>query len=381
MERPLNVLALASYPEEAAATRYRLSQFVEPMAARGIRLEVRPFLTSDTFARMYRSSEWAATMAGALRVLPRRIADIGRARSADVVFVQREAMMFGPPLVETLAARAGRVPLVLDLDDPTYISYVSPTYGRVAQLLKWPSKTDALIRSARLVTCGNAVIADHVRALGTRALLVPTVVDTKRFCPRAERPAGAGPPVLGWVGTHSTFPFLASLAPVLEELARRHRFRLRIVGSGQRGFDVHGVETEVLDWDLHREVEDFQSIDIGLYPIAENEWSRGKSALKSVQYLAVGVPFVVSPVGAAADIGVAGATHLAARSHEEWLDALGRLIAEPALRQTLGEAGRRYAVEHFDVEPMADRLASAFFEVSGAALNEHERFDRSGTLR
>ena len=150
--------------------------------------------------------------------------------------------------------------------DATYVSYTSPTYGRLGSAVKWFGKTDDLIRWAEVVTCGNRRIAEYVESKGTRAVVIPTVVDTAIFCPRPDS-NHQEPLTLGWIGTHSTYPFLESLFPVLEQLARAHRFRLKVVGSGRLDVRVPGVEVENLDWSLRREVEDFQSFDVGLYPI------------------------------------------------------------------------------------------------------------------
>jgi glycosyltransferase involved in cell wall biosynthesis len=357
----MKVLALASYPIEAAATRYRLSQFVAPLSARGITLTIRPFLDSQLLASLYRRSRLPRTTLGLLRSALFRLGDAWRARGVDVLLVQREAMMLGPPLVEWLALRLGRCPMVLDLDDATYVRYTSPTYGRLGSALKWFSKTDDLIRWAKVVTCGNNAIAAYVTSKGTRAVVIPTVVDTDRFRP-AETSGQRAVPVLGWVGTHSTYPYLESIFPALSQLARTHRFRLKVIGSGRERVKIAGVEVENLAWDLEREIEDFQSFDIGLYPVLANAWSAGKSGFKSIQYMAVGVPYVVTPVGACAEIGVPGVTHLEATSPAEWRDALARLISDADLRRRMGEAGRQHALRHYTVPAQADRLAQALRE-------------------
>ena len=360
----MKVLALASYPVEAAATRYRLEQFVAPLAERGITVDVRPFLSSRLFASLYRREQLPRTAFGLVGSALRRLGDAARARSADVILVQREAMMFGPPIIEWLTTRAGRRPMVLDLDDATYVSYTSPTYGRLASSLKWFSKTDDLIRWAKVVTCGNRYIAEYVSGKGARARIIPTVVDTERF-----RPGPPGrerdPLVLGWIGTHSTFQYLRAIFPALQELARSHSFRLKVVGAGERDIKLAGVEVESLDWSLAREIEDFQSFDIGLYPIVADEWSLGKSGFKAIQYMAVGIPFVASPVGSCAEIGVAGQTHLLATGQEEWAAALAELIADRERRREMGAAGRLHATEHYTVPIQADKLAEALREAAG----------------
>jgi len=225
--------------------------------------------------------------------------------------------------------------------------------------LKWFGKTDRLIHWATLVTCGNQAIAEYVTARGKRAVIVPTVVDPDHFRPRVK-PGANSVPVLGWIGTHSTYQYMASIFPALQRLARQYRFRLKIVGAGREQIAIPHVDVENLPWSLEREVEDFQSFDIGLYPIVEDEWSVGKSGFKSVQYMAVGVPFVTTPVGASAKVGEPNVTHFFARTEDEWCEALAQLITDESLRKRMGAAGRRHVVEHYTVAAEAQKLAEIF---------------------
>lgn len=360
----MRVLALASYPVEAAATRYRLTQFVKPLAARGITLAVHPFLDSKLFAKLYRRDELPRVAFGVAGAALRRLGDVWRARSFDALLVQREAMLFGPPVIEWLMTKTGKRPMVLDLDDATYVPYVSPTYGRVGGALKWFRKTDDLIRMARIVTCGNRMIAEYVTEKGTPSVVIPTVVDTNRFQPRTAAASSREIPTLGWVGTHSTYPFLDSVFPALQEIAASRRFCLKIVGAGRTDISIPGVEVESLEWSMEREIEDFRSFDIGLYPIkvggsSPAEWAAGKSGFKAIQYMAVGVPFVMTPVGACAEIGEPGVTHFPASSQDEWRDKLVQLIVDADLRRRMGDAGRQHALRHYTVEEQAEKLAQA----------------------
>jgi len=361
----MKVLALASFPVEAAATRYRLVQFVEPLAARGITLEIRPFMDSALFGRLYSLDAVVSNSAKLVAASLRRLKDVITASRANVVIIQREAMIFGPPVIEWLIRAMARRPLVLDLDDATYVPYSSPTYGRFGKTLKWFSKTDDLIRWSRIVICGNRNIEEYVASHGAKALVIPTVVNTDVFHPvvkdRTERP------VLGWIGTHSTYPFLKSIFPVLQELAATRSFRLKIVGAGQKEVDVPGIDIENLEWKLDREVQDFQSIDIGLYPISSlygNEWVAGKSGFKAIQYMSVGIPYVASPVGALNEIGEPGKTHFCAATNEEWLRALQELIDDHAERERMGKAGRAEVLAKYGLEAQADKLASALKEAT-----------------
>ena len=121
---------------------------------------------------------------------------------------------------------------------------------------------------------------------------------------------------------------------------------------------VPGVEIENLEWNLEREVEDFRSIDIGLYPLSpENNWAMGKSGFKAIQWMAVGIPYVVTPIGAAREIGEANVTHYFASTRDEWIAKLKLLLSDAENRRAMGEAGRQYALEHFSVGTQADKLA------------------------
>jgi len=354
----MKVLALASYPVEAACTRFRISQFVGPLKEHGIDVTLRPLLNGRTFAELYRPAALPRTALALVGAMLRRVEDLLKAHKFDALFVQREAMLFGPPLVEWLAMRVSGCPMVLDLDDATYISYRSPTYGRLGSALKWFGKTDDLIRWAQIVTCGNQSIAGHVTAQGKPAVVIPTVVDLDVFTPTAKsKPEEI--PILGWIGTHSTYPFLESIYPALQQLARTHSFRLKVVGSGKQTIRIPGVDVESLSWNMEREVEDFRSFDVGLYPMLEDDWSVAKSGFKAIQYMAVGIPYVTTPVGTCAEIGEAGTTHLFAGDQDEWSNALSSLLTDVSLRRRMGIAGRQHALQNYGMQKQTEKLAQA----------------------
>ena len=362
----MRVLGLSSYPVESAATRFRLTQFVEPLAAEGITLEIVSFLNRSQFADLYAPQRTASKLLSLVPSILKRVSLLKDVRRYDVLFVQREAMFFGPAIFEWLYRRTSGAPMVLDLDDATYVSYVSPSYGRAGSFLKFFGKTDKLIKSSRVVTCGNRYIAEHVESLGTKAVVIPTVVDTDEFRPTVR---SNEVPLIGWIGTHSTYPFLEWLFPVLEKLAEKHRFALKIVGANKSDIRLKGIDVVNLPWELDREIEHFQSLDIGLYPMtlsgsANEEWLQGKSGFKAIQYMAVGVPFVMSPIGVAGEIGEPGVTHLNATSEQDWYTHLNKLLSDDAFRSRMGEAGRRHSLENFTVELQATLLAKTLREAS-----------------
>jgi glycosyltransferase involved in cell wall biosynthesis len=361
----MRVLALSSYPIEAASTRFRIAQFIEPLGEMGTQLELSSFLNSEQFGKFYAPGSSAVKAAGMIRPLLKRIAETMSARRYDAIFLQREAMFFGPAVFEWLIQKTAGLPLILDLDDATYVRYESPRFGKFASAFKFFGKTDRLIERADAVVCGNRFIAEYVSSHGSRSVVIPTVADTEIFKPADKN---NDVPVIGWIGTHSTFPFLEKIFPVLERLSKEHDFCLKVVGSGKDTVSVEDLTVENLRWELSREVEDLRSFDIGLYPItvsdsANREWLLGKSGFKSIQYLAVGIPFVVSPVGVAAEIGIDGTTHFSAKTDEDWYNSLDKLLSDIELRSKMGKAGRQFSLKNYTVPKQAEKLAETFLNV------------------
>ncbi|MGB7067965.1 MAG: glycosyltransferase family 4 protein [Pyrinomonadaceae bacterium] len=360
----MRVLGLCTYPVEAAATRFRMRQFVEPLRERDIELEIKPFLSSGQFRELYKKGRIAGKALSMIGPFARRVGQIFDLGQYDLIFIQREAMIFGPGMFESLYQTIGHLPIVLDLDDATYVRYLSPTYGRFGRCFKFFGKVDNLIKRADAVICGNRFVAAYVETLGTRAVVIPTVVDTEKFHPVEKHNEV---PVVGWIGTHSTFPFLESIFPVLKRLAQTHKFLLRIVGAG-REVSADGLEIENRDWNLEREIDDFQGLDIGLYPIVvtdsvSRELLQGKSGFKAIQYMAVGVPFVMSPIGVGGELVGKNICYFNAASDDDWYNTIDSLLRSAELRREMGMRGRCQSIGEFTISPQVDKLAGVFERV------------------
>lgn len=330
-------------------------QYIPALAEQGIEVEVRPFLDRGLEDLLYQPGALLKKTIGVAAASLRRIETLPLGLHADVIYVLREASLLGPPLLEWALSRLAGKPLVFDLDDALWESYVSPTHGRLAMLLKMPGKTHTLFKLATRVVAGNQYVADYAKRFNTNVSVVPSVVDTQIFKPLEQKPDNRLP-VVGWIGSHSTRQHLEPVLPALAAAARRCRFRLLIVGAGQR-VEVPGFEVENRQWRLDTEVQCFQELDIGLYPLNADNWSIGKSAFKAVQYGAVGIPTVGSPVGAVSSIIEDGVNGFLASTPDEWADSVVRLVQDPDLRRQMGTRARTLVESDYSTRTWAPRLA------------------------
>lgn len=349
----MRALFLSTNTAVAAYVRYRILQYFPHLRRHGIEPEHRALFDEPLDRVIYRPGRRLEKVTRLLARSLSRLGHVAAARRYDVVFIAREAFLVGPPLLEALVRATGR-PIVFDMDDAVWEGYDSPTYGKLARWVKCAWKTDPIVRMADAVTCGNTYVAGYARERARRVELLPTVVDTDRYRP-AEAPASRVP-VLGWIGSHSTTQYLLPLVPTLERLAETRRFKLRVVGA-DRPIVARGVEVDNVAWTEAREIDEVRGFDIGLFPVVEDAWSRGKSGFKAVQYGAVGIPTVASPVTTNCEIVADGQTGLLADRPEAWHDALATLIDDAPLRRRLGEAARARITARYSLAVHAPRLA------------------------
>jgi glycosyltransferase involved in cell wall biosynthesis len=261
------------------------------------------------------------------------VSTLAAAKEFDAVYLFREAALVGPAIFERWIG--SRTPVVFDFDDAIFESYVSPSNGYLS-LLKCPGKTAAICRLSSHVIAGNPYLADYARRFNECVTLVPTTIDTDAYRPAATTSQPV--PVVGWSGSHSTIQHLRVLDTALQRLAARLPFRLRVIGAAD--YELKGVEVAATPWSADTEIADLSGIDVGIMPLPDDRWSRGKCGLKALQYMALGIPAVCSPVGVNRDIIAGGENGLLAASEDEWVNALERLLTSATLRQRLGAAGR-----------------------------------------
>jgi glycosyltransferase involved in cell wall biosynthesis len=252
-----------------------------------------------------------------------------------------------------IAARG--IPIVYDFDDAIFLPNVSDA-NKAIGFLKNPGRVATILKLSTEVIVGNEFLAAYARRHAASVTVIPTAVDTSRFRPRADPRRDDGELVVGWIGSPTTFPYLESLAPVLRDVAQRHRFVLKVSGAG-RAVNFPGVNVQVAPWSMRDEVTLFNSCDVGVYPLTDDDWARGKCGFKAIQCMACGVPVVAAAVGVNREIITDGVNSFLASTPEEWTQKLGRLLSEPELRARMAVAGRRTIEERYSLRVTAPRLA------------------------
>ena len=247
---------------------------------------------------------------------------------------------------------------MLDFDDAIFLPSVSDA-NRLIAAFKQPQKVASIVRHSDHVIVGNDYLASYARRFNDAVTMIPTSVDTQQFVPARRPQAGdsARLPVLGWIGSPTTGTYIRSLANVLRRVREQHPFVLRVSGVGEQ-LDVPGVAVQNERWELGREVELFNTCDVGVYPLADDEWSRGKCGFKAIEFMSCGVPVVAAAVGVNRDIIQDGVNGFLASSEDQWVDKIGRLLADAALRQRFADAGRLTVEAGYSLRVNAPKLAA-----------------------
>ncbi len=344
----MKVLALTRYGRLGASSRLRSYQYQEPLAQHGIQFHIAPLFGDDYVRALYGRS---GRVGHAVKAFSRRLRDLLTARQYDAVWVEKEALPWVPAFVE-LSLLPRKTKLIVDIDDAVFHRYDCHRSAIVRSVLG--RKIDRVMARSDLVVAGNEYLADRAQKAGVRRVeIVPTVVDLGRYVMR-PRPPGELVTV-GWIGSPNTAGYLDIVKPALEDLSRT--IPLRALAIGARPDQVAGSRFEAVAWSEATEVEQISRFDIGIMPLPDSPFERGKCGYKLIQYMAMGMPVVASPVGANKTIVRSGVDGLFATESADWLSALTALCRSQQERQSMGASGRKRVEEHYDLAGSAQRLA------------------------
>lgn len=348
----MRILSLSRYGRLGASSRLRSYQYLPYLTSRGFEISVAPLLDDVYLRGLYGGSVPRRRVVNAYLA---RIAAIRRARQSDLVWVEKEFLPFLPAFLESSLTRGLRY--VADYDDALFHNYDLHPNRLVRALLG--TKIDAVMRHAAMVFAGNEYLADRARNAGAkRVAIVPTVIDLERY---SVRKWGHDEPTIGWIGSPVTTKYLTAIEGALWEAARRHAARVIVVGGGR--FHFRGVPMQREDWSEDTEVASIQRFSVGIMPLPDDPWERGKCGYKLIQCMACGVPVVASPVGVNASIVEHGVNGFLASTEQEWVEALSTLLADPLLRERMGRAGREKVEREYSLQVMAPRVVRLLREL------------------
>ncbi|HJU15575.1 MAG TPA: glycosyltransferase [Stellaceae bacterium] len=347
--RPLRILFLTRYDRLGASSRQRCLLYLEALRAAGIAAEIRPFL-SDAYVRA-RYAGRPVGRAEILRFYAARLRALALLSGYDLVWIEKEALPWMPAWVERAFLKRARVPVVIDYDDALFHIYDRHPNPLVRRTLG--AKIDRVMRAADLVIVGNSYLGARARAAGVRAVAeLPTVVDLRNYPAPPPRPSGEGRALtIGWIGSPITSPYLDLLRPALAALAARIPLRLLLIGAAPAA--LAGLPVERVPWSEGTEAAEIARCDVGVMPLPDQPWERGKCGYKLIQFMAGALPVIASPVGVNCDIVIPGETGFLAACDADWVSALSRLHGDPELRRRMGEAGRRRAEQLYSLRVAA----------------------------
>jgi glycosyltransferase involved in cell wall biosynthesis len=348
----VRVLFLNKYTAGGPSSRYRVLQFLPFLASRGIDSTVHALHDDGYLAARYAGRRTSPLYLA--RRMASRLAVLTTSSRHDLVFIQKEMFPHLIDAPEWVLSRAG-VRYVVDLDDAIHLMYAGAHGWRRAMSHKFAR----VLSHARLVLAGNRYLEEYARQYNEHVLFFPTVVDTDRFTPRVPDGAGAASQamVVGWMGTPETVKYLDAIIPALDAAAHREAISLLVVGA--RAPATRGLAAQSKTWSEAGEAADLRAMDAGVMPLADDEWSRGKCALKLIQYMSAGVASVSSPRGSAVEFIRDGDNAFFATEVEEWADRVALLAQSPERRAEMGRRARATVEADYSLRVWGPRFADA----------------------
>lgn len=346
---PVRVLALPRYGGMGASSRLRLYQYLPVFEQAGLQVEVAPLFDDDVLSARYRTGSYGLLAAG--RCFAHRLINLWRCKQFDLIWIEKEALPWWPQWLEL--AFLQRTPYVLDFDDAVFHNYDRHRLAIVRNL--YGQRLDGLMAKAALVVGGNGYLADRARAAGaSRVEILPTVIDLKRYSgTRITKHAGDGLPRIVWIGSPTTAVYLELLREPLLALSLRVPFVLRVIGAE---LNWPGVNVECVRWTEATEVVSIAEGQVGVMPLQDSAWERGKCGYKLIQYMACGLPVVASPIGVNTEIVEDGLNGFLADTAEEWVVALERLLTDAELSIRMGREGRLRVESKYCLQVTGSRM-------------------------
>jgi glycosyltransferase involved in cell wall biosynthesis len=351
----IDVLFLTKYDQKGASSRYRSLQYFPYLENAGINCTHAPLL-SDEYLEVLYETESRPLLKSAQGYLG-RLQALLQIRTYDVIVIEKELLPYAPAIFERLLSHL-RTPYIVDYDDAVFHNYDLSDNPIVRRLLS--SKIDVVMHGADAVVAGNEYLASRARDAGaSRVEIIPTVIDLNRY--KYVPPSGEEPFTIGWIGSPTTVKYVKNIIPALQKISEDQEIKIVLVGSGS--VEAPGVLVETQEWSEETEIEYITSFDVGIMPLENSPWERGKCGIKLIQYMGCGKPVVASPVGMNTEIITHDRNGLFAKSNDEWAESLLRLNDNQKLAKEMGREGRKLVVSQYSLQSAKYRWIKLLTEI------------------
>ena len=358
------ILFITPYPSGAAPSqRFRFEQYYSVLKSKGFTLKWLPFLNTKQYDTIRNNPFSFLSLFYLTLGLSKRFFQLFLLPSCDFVFIHREASLLGPPCFEWALAKIRRKKIIYDFDDAIWLSDPGESTF-ISHWIKWKSKTSLLCRISHRLSCGNRYLREFGSKFNPNSILNPTTIDTDHLHnPSIHSPSQIIPQknksiVLGWTGSGSTLIYLKQIEPVIQEIEKLYPIIFLVIADKKPDLNITSLLFQ--KWNKDTEIPDLLHIDIGLMPLTDDLWSKGKCGFKLLQYMALEIPALASPVGVNTSIINQGINGFICNNQQEWKDYLIQLIEDETLRKTMGKEGRKKVEENYSVSSNASNFLSLF---------------------
>lgn len=358
MSQPAKVLFLVPYPlHKAPSQRFRVELFFPVLNKHSIAYRIEPFLDDETWGVLYKKASVLKKAFGVFKGFLKRLGHVlFLVPSYDYIFIHREASPVGPPIFEFIISKIFRKKIIYDFDDAIWI----PNTSNENSLVSWIKafwKVKYICKWSYKVSAGNDFLCAFAKKYNREVILLPTCVDVEKQHNQLKN-QHTEHVVVGWTGSHSTMKYLDAILPVLNKIAGELQAEIVIISNKPPTFELPRLQ--YIPWQESTEIQDLMNLNIGIMPLEDDAWSEGKCGFKLIQYMALGIPSVASPVGVNKIIVEDGVTGFLCNDKEEWYAALKRLIGDKALRTQMGKNGRDAIVKDYSIQANAAAFLGLF---------------------
>ena len=333
-------------PGRSPSQRFRFEQYIDFLKRNGFDYNFSFLLSEDDDVAFYSEGNYLSKAGILAKSALRRFSEAFHASSYDIIFIQRECFMLGTSFFERMFSHS-KAKIIFDFDDSIWINNVSEANKNLS-FLKNANKTSEIIKVADLIFAGNQYLADYAKQFNKNVEIIPTTIDTEEY-QRIYSEKSDDKICIGWSGSFSTIQHFKYAIPVLTEIKKKYGSSVAIKTIGDAKYKNEELGVVSLNWSKEDESKELSSFDIGIMPLPDDEWAKGKCGLKGLQYMALAIPTIMSPVGVNSEIIQDGVNGFLASNTEEWVHKLSVLIDSKEKRELMGRAARKTVIEKYSV--------------------------------